>query len=240
MPATYTYPGLYVEEVPSGVRTIAGVSTAETAFIDFFPRGPVDQAQRVTSFSDFERNFGGLDPRSEASYAVQQYYLNGGQVAWIVRVGVGDPGTATLVLQTGSPPQDTLTASAASPGQWGDRLQVAVIQAVAQQATFDLFVREALRVPGKPPRVLNTETYRNLSMKKGDRAYAVDVVNAASQLIQLADTGLGMVPMSSASTTSGGAPRGRSNGSRVVTMATPSTTPAISPTPTARRPWRKP
>ena len=100
MPATYTYPGLYVEEVPSGVRTIAGVSTAETAFIDFFLRGPVDRPQRVTSFGDFERNYGGLDERSEASYAVQQYYLNGGQIAWIVRVAPGNPGTASVALQT--------------------------------------------------------------------------------------------------------------------------------------------
>src|SRR3989442_3541428 len=208
MPATYTYPGLYVEEVPSGVRPIAGVSTAETAFINFFSRGPINQAQRITSFADFERNFGGLDPRSESSYAVQQYYLNGGQVAWIVRVGVGDPGTASLTLQTSSPPQNTLTVSAANPGHWGNRLQIAVIQASPTQSTFELFVREAIRVPGKPPRVVNTENYRNLSMKKGDRANAVDVVNAASQLIQLADTGLGMLPMSSVPTANGGAPDG--------------------------------
>jgi uncharacterized protein len=69
MPGTYTYPGIYVEEVPSGVRTIVGASTAETAFVDFFSRGPINQAVRITSFGDFERQFGGLDTRSEASYA---------------------------------------------------------------------------------------------------------------------------------------------------------------------------
>src|SRR5256885_10696566 len=125
MPATYTYPGLYVEEVPSGVRTIAGVSTAETAFIDFFTRGLVDRPQRVTSFADFERNYGGLDERSEASYAVQQYYLNGGQIAWIVRVAPGNPGIPPVSLLTSSPPHPTRTVRAANPGQWGNRLQVA-------------------------------------------------------------------------------------------------------------------
>ena len=54
MPLTYSYPGVYVEEVASGVRTIVGVSTSNTAFIDFFHRGPVDRAVRVTSFEDFE------------------------------------------------------------------------------------------------------------------------------------------------------------------------------------------
>ena len=90
-----TYPGVYVEEIPSGVRTIAGVSTSDTAFVDFFRRGPLNQAQRITSFGDFERVFGGLDTRSDASYAIQQYYRNGGTVAWVVRVGVtpgGGPG----------------------------------------------------------------------------------------------------------------------------------------------------
>jgi phage tail sheath protein FI len=48
MPSAYTYPGVYVEEVPSGVRTIAGVSTSDTAFIDFFGRGPMNRAVRVT------------------------------------------------------------------------------------------------------------------------------------------------------------------------------------------------
>src|SRR5438094_9868194 len=150
MPATYTYPGLYVEEVPSSVRTIGDVSTAETAFIDFFPRGPVNVAKHITSFADFTRNFGGLDSRSEASYGVQQYYLNGGQLAWMVRIGVGNPGTARLDLQTSSPPHNTLTVSAANPGQWGNNLQVAVTQRSPTDPTFDLFVREALLVPDKP------------------------------------------------------------------------------------------
>jgi phage tail sheath protein FI len=210
MPATYTYPGLYVEEVPSGVRTIAGVSTAETAFIDFFLRGPVDRPQRVTSFADFERNYGGLDERSEASYAVQQYYLNGGQIAWIVRVAPGSPGTASVSLLTSSPPHTTLTVSAANPGQWGNRLQVAVTQSVTQKsltpATFDLFVREAIVVTGKVTQVLNSETYRNLSMKKGDRQYCADVVNAASQLVHIDDAGIGMVPTAWLPTANGGAP----------------------------------
>jgi hypothetical protein len=86
MPSTLTFPGVYIEEIPSGVRTIVGVSTSDTAFVDFFRRGPVNQAVRITSFSDFERVFGGLDTRSEASYGIQQFYLNGGSIAWVIRV----------------------------------------------------------------------------------------------------------------------------------------------------------
>jgi uncharacterized protein len=192
MPGNYTYPGVYVEEIPSGVRTITGVSTADTAFIDIFKRGPVNQATRLTSFTDFERVFGGLDVRSQASYAIQQYYLNGGQIAWVVRVTLGSPGTASLDLLGSSPPQTTLTVAAANPGSWGNNLQVAV---TSQQPfnLFNLFVREVKIVNGRT-QVLNPETYRNLSMNKTSPRYAPEVVNKTSRTIQLTDAGIGSLP----------------------------------------------
>ena len=98
MPGPYLYPGVYVEEIPSGVRPIAGASTSDTAFVDYFTRGPIDRAVRLTSWADFEREFGGLDLNSEASYAVQQYYLNGGRIAWVVRVVAPDADAASRVL----------------------------------------------------------------------------------------------------------------------------------------------
>src|SRR5688500_372467 len=148
MPITPTYPGVYVEEIPSGVRTIVGVSTSDTAFIDFFARGPMNEAVRITSFSDFERVFGGLNTQSEASYALQQFYLNGGQVAWVVRVASGTPRAAQRILQGGSLPQDTLRVRAANPGRWGENLQVAVDtqtrDPVNLPGEFNLVVREVV------------------------------------------------------------------------------------------------
>jgi uncharacterized protein len=204
MPGTYTYPGIYVEEVPSGVRTIIVASTAETAFVDFFSRGPINQAVRITSFGDFERQFGGLDTRSEASYAIQQYFLNGGGVAWVVRVAVGDPQPANLTLDGGSPLGPTLTVTASSPGTWGDRLEVAVVQQLNKPEQFDLVVREVLR-SGDRVQVLNAETHRNLTMQVGDRSYAVDVVNGASSLVRLTDVDLGGLPVTALADESGGA-----------------------------------
>ena len=93
MPVTPTYPGVYVEEIPSGVRTITGVSTSVAAFIDFFKRGPLNKAVQLFSMGDFGRAFGGLDANSEASYAIQQFFLNGGTEAWAVRVASGTPAT---------------------------------------------------------------------------------------------------------------------------------------------------
>jgi phage tail sheath protein FI len=53
MPVRPTYPGVYIEEVPSSVRPITGVATSIAAFIDFFTRGPLDQAIQILSLADF-------------------------------------------------------------------------------------------------------------------------------------------------------------------------------------------
>jgi uncharacterized protein len=86
MPAPLTYPGIYIEEIPSGVRTITGVATSITAFIGRTQRGPVNEPTTIHSFADFERFFGGLWYESTVSYAVRDFYLNGGQEAIIVRL----------------------------------------------------------------------------------------------------------------------------------------------------------
>lgn len=40
MPTTPTYPGVYIEEIPGGVRTITGVATSITAFVAGKARNP--------------------------------------------------------------------------------------------------------------------------------------------------------------------------------------------------------
>ena len=99
----YLAPGVFIEEVPINAHPIEGVPTSSAAFVDIFQQGPLNKAMPVTSFAEFERAFGGLDAGSEASYAILQYFLNGGKTAWVVRVDgdvtaetiVGDPATKT-------------------------------------------------------------------------------------------------------------------------------------------------
>jgi phage tail sheath protein FI len=86
MPATLTYPGVYIEEISSGVHTITGVATSITAFIGRALRGPTDQPITINSFGDFERIFGGIWSDSSLGYAVRDFYLNGGSQAIIVRL----------------------------------------------------------------------------------------------------------------------------------------------------------
>jgi phage tail sheath protein FI len=81
-----TYPGVYVEEIPSGVRTITGVATSTVAFIGRTPKGKENEPIIINSFGDFERSFGGLSVDFPMSYAVKDFYLNGGSQAIVVRI----------------------------------------------------------------------------------------------------------------------------------------------------------
>src|SRR6266699_2812305 len=86
MPVQPTYPGVYIEEIPSGVHTITGVATSITAFMGRALQGPVNIARTIESYADYERIFGGLWLDSKMSYAVRDFYLNGGSTAVIVRL----------------------------------------------------------------------------------------------------------------------------------------------------------
>jgi phage tail sheath protein FI len=80
------YPGVYIQSIPGDVRPIYGVSTAITAFIGYTSRGPVNKAVLVHSWRDYENEFGKLSRNSQVSYAVRQFFINGGTNAYIVRV----------------------------------------------------------------------------------------------------------------------------------------------------------
>src|SRR5512143_1613330 len=95
MPAAVSYPGVYIEEIPSGVRTITGVATSIAAFVGWAPKGPTDRAELILSWSDFDRKFGGLSADSYLGYAVSHFFANGGQRAYIVRLAMSGSSTAT-------------------------------------------------------------------------------------------------------------------------------------------------
>lgn len=81
-----TYPGVYIQEVESDVRTIIGVDTATTAFIGRALRGPVNEPVVINNYADFIRTFGGLWLDNALGYAVDDFFRNGGSKAVIVRL----------------------------------------------------------------------------------------------------------------------------------------------------------
>lgn len=117
------YPGVYVEELPSGVRTITGVATSIAAFVGYAERGPANQPTLVQSFSEFTRVFGGLCPKSTMSYAVRQFFLNGGRDALIVRVVPSDAARGMVTIGDGD---NAITLEAANEGAWSENLRIRV------------------------------------------------------------------------------------------------------------------
>jgi phage tail sheath protein FI len=175
-----TYPGVYIEEVPSGVRTITGVATSITAFVGFAVRGTLNEPRLVQSFAEFERSFGGLSALSTMSYAVFQYFLNGGRDALIVRAArlAGADRAKKSTFSTGAG-ANKFDLEAASEGLWGDRLRVRIDHDVGVAGTFNLSVKH-----------LDTqeiEIFRNLSVTETDANFAGRVLENQSRLLRAPD-----------------------------------------------------
>jgi uncharacterized protein len=191
MPVTPTYPGVYVEEIPSGVRTITGVATSIAAFVGRAARGPVNAATTITSYADFERIFGGLWASSKLGYAVRDFYQNGGTTAIIVRlVHSSDATAADLPVGGGFPAKSLL---AASEGSWGNALHsvVELGSAVPSPVSKDLAdlwglsVSDLFNLYVRDFTTGLTESFRNVTTKDSPRR--IDkVLPVESTLVKIA------------------------------------------------------
>jgi len=182
MPITPTFPGVYIEEIPSGVRTITGVATSVTAFIGRALRGPVNEPITINSFADFERLFGGLWVDSALGYAIRDFYQNGGAQAIVVRLyspdtGAGaKPATARLAI-------NGLTLDAASSGAWGGKLRARadfktrpLQPSETANSLFNLTIRD--------DNTGQLEQFRNVSALAGHPRNIDKVLSNESQLVR--------------------------------------------------------
>jgi len=196
---TLTYPGVYVEELESGVRTIAGVATSTTAFIGRAARGPVGDPITVTSFGDFARTFGGLWEPSTLGFAVRDFFQNGGNRAIVVRLyAEKDNEDATATINANG-----LGLAAASPGSWGNALRVRVDHDVREEIaeSFGLLKEDLFNLTVRDTKTGATEQFRNLTVADSPRV--VDKVLAnESELVVVAGP-MNAVPSTDATPTPG-------------------------------------
>ena len=165
MTEIYTYPGIYLSEKADMPRTVTAATTSLVAIMGIFPRGPIDQAVLVSSQAEFEAQFGnGGAVTGLAPYAVQQYFLNGGNGAWIVRLTANGGASAKADLAG-------ISLMANSPGSWGNDykvslsppdlpnagsfLQLTVTKASASGGS-DVVVEQVPNLPGDKPAQLAT------------------------------------------------------------------------------------
>jgi phage tail sheath protein FI len=191
MPITPTYPGVYIDELPSAVRTIVGVPTSTAAFLGTAPRGAVDKPVHITSWEDYAQEFGGLDVATDMTYAVYQFYANGGSEAEIVRVvhqAPADPPKQAAAATDPPPPvpaaaatitlPGNVTLTAASEGAWANaKLRARVDYDTAPDTAgnlYNLTIRDATTGV--------TEQFLNVSKVRTD-SRALKHVVASSRLI---------------------------------------------------------
>jgi hypothetical protein len=192
MSSTYTYPGVYIQELPSPVHTIAGVATSIAAFVGFTARGIDNRAQAIFSFSDFERLYGGLASNSEVSYAVQQFFQNGGTQAYVVRTPMHYPATPTPVPYAEvSISAGEVTFTALSSGVWAngkllvdiDVLGLDLSTATGDPLAFNLTVIDLM---GQ-----TTEYFPSVTLDSTRQNFVTSVINDpdnGSQLISVSTT----------------------------------------------------
>jgi phage tail sheath protein FI len=184
------FPGVFIQEVPSGVRTITGVPTAITAFVGRTAMGPLTTPVVINSFGDFTRIFGGLNVNSSVSYAVRDFFLNGGGQAVVVRLfnpsATPTNDTATMGFDSGA-----LVLAAANPGAWGGGLSASITQPL-RDTPDEATVAAALGLaPGNEHNIFTvtvtlkggpTETIRNVTTLPSARSIAA-TLKTESQLV---------------------------------------------------------
>jgi uncharacterized protein len=174
-----SYPGVYIQEVPSGVRTITGVSTSIGAFLGRALKGPIDQAVRLFSIADFTRSFGDAHPASDLAESVKLFFNNGGTDCYVVRIANGaDPARVTLENLEG---HGVLTATAKASGTFGNTIRLEVDYRTANpDESFNL--RVILEDGGV---AVQNESFTGLSMDPNSPRFAPTFVTGSSALIDL-------------------------------------------------------
>ncbi|HKP95730.1 MAG TPA: phage tail sheath C-terminal domain-containing protein [Fibrobacteria bacterium] len=175
-----SYPGVYIQEVSSGVHTITGVATSIAAFFGRASEGPVGQAIRLLSYADFERKFGRPLPESELAHAVRLFFLNGGTDCYVTRLikaGTGQKASLMLKNEAGA---DVLRLTAKEIGAWGNSLSFEVDFATARpEDTFHLRIFRF----APDGNVVSSEEFLNLSMDKDNSRFAPAALSQGSSLV---------------------------------------------------------
>jgi len=183
MPAALTFPGVYVDEVPSGgARPIAAAPTSIGAFVGPVPKGPTD-VRHITSWDDFERLYGAVDAASPLSVAVYQFFLNGGAEAKIVRVLPAGAKQATMKL--GADADNVPELLAASPGAWGKSLRARVDYTPTDLDPTDEHPEQLYNLTVRDVTAKQQERFTSISIDPKSKR-SIDKVLAASKLVAVA------------------------------------------------------
>jgi uncharacterized protein len=192
MSAAVSYPGVYVQETPSGVRTIVGVGTSIGLFVGRTRKGELYKPVQCLSIQDFERAFTLQYANSDLARAVRLFFQNGGSQCYVSRIADEQAPGSTLKSASVQLKNEAGGASldivARSPGTFGNDVRMAVNYNTADpEGTFNLEVFRWVRSSSGADVKADPELYLGLSMNPASARYAVDVLEQQSKLIRATD-----------------------------------------------------
>ncbi len=186
--AVVTYPGVYIEEVPSGVRPIEAAGTSTAAFVGLAEMGPDDEAKRITSWTEFQKYYGTFINDGYLAESVFQFFNNGGKQCYIVRITRSDAVKADVTVQNRAPaPVGGLKFSAKNKGAWGNYLYLQIEDGSTNLGNeFKVSIRKQKVVDVVPEDFLDIaplEVHDDLSMDPDAANYVFDVLSQNSNFI---------------------------------------------------------
>lgn len=181
-------PGVYAQEVSSGVHTVVGSSTSVALFVGPTASGIDLRPQLISSFSDFQRLYGGLSQTSNLSYSVLHFFANQGTTAYVMRVPANQAAAAALGLKGNGQAARVVTLTALSRGASGNGLLAEIdsfglgLDPSSATAPIQFNLNLTDRVSGR------SESFGNLTTSAAGARVANAVINdpsTGSQLITL-------------------------------------------------------
>lgn len=194
MPPRLTYPGVYVEELSSGVRTITGVATSTTLFVGMARKGELGRPTPIRGLGQFEATFGDDEGYGELVPQVRQFFLNGGAEAIVARVaGAGVAASSVTLRNPGG--TGVLELTAASAGTLGQEIRAVVeYDTPTPELTFNIeLFRRSVDANGAT-QITENEFFGDLTMDPTSPRYAVTVLTRDSSLVDAALPGGALAP----------------------------------------------
>jgi phage tail sheath protein FI len=218
MPARLTYPGVYVEEQSSGVRTITGVATSTTLFVGMARKGRLGWPTAIRSIDQFEGTFGNDTGYGELVTQVRQFFLNGGGEAIVTRIAGAGVSAASVTLRSAAG-AGVLLLTAKSAGTLGQEIRAIVdYNTPTPELTFNLTLfRRSIDANGAV-QLSESEFFGDLTMDPRSARYAVTIVTNQSALVDATLPGAALTPSDA----------GFSQSALLLAMADPATVTALN------------
>ena len=184
--SSYLHPGVYLEEIPSGVRPIEGASTSTAAILGYTTKGPIGEPELIFNWDTYDQQYGGIRDTTDGSvdamgYSVFAFFQNGGRKAYIVRLVSGNPQSARAFIVHPNDATLLVRFDAVNEGTWGQAIRVNFADQAGGAGRYEVTVS----VVDRNGNTQEQEKFSDVSLIEGDPDF-IDTRLEASAWIRAA------------------------------------------------------